>query len=102
MPARTGLRGYRSEWNESDLSGQMDFDGDQLNATLAIDLVTADAMRALAPHMSVFGFRKPREVTGNLEHPKPVVSTTANFIHDDSNQGPAGRSELMLKMLEPA
>lgn len=78
------------------------FDGDQLNATLAIDLVTADAMRALAPHMSVFGFRKPREVTSNLEHPKPVVSTTANFIHDDSNQGPPGRLELMLKMLQPA
>ena len=63
-----------------------DFDGDQLNGTLAIDLMTAEQLRKLAPHMSVFGLDTPRAVTRNLSIPKPVVATIANWIHWPDNE----------------
>jgi hypothetical protein len=58
-----------------------DFDGDQLNGTLSIDLMTAEQLRKLAPHMSVFGLDAPRAVSRNLSIPKPVVATMANWVH---------------------
>jgi len=58
-----------------------DFDGDQLNGTLSIDEYTANELKALAPHKSVFDLNAPRKVSKNLSIPKPVVSTIANFMH---------------------
>lgn len=75
---------------------------DQLNCTLLMDIVTADAYRALAPHMSTFSLNEPREISDNLAHPKPVVMTTAHFIHDTSNQGDMSRMAKMMELLELA
>lgn len=59
-----------------------DFDGDQLNGTLCIDIAMAHDLRHLAPHKSVFDLNSPFKVSGNLSMPKPVVATIANWIHD--------------------
>jgi hypothetical protein len=58
-----------------------DFDGDQLNGTLSLDHMTAEELRALAPHKSIFGLDDPYAVSGNASMPKPVVATIANFVH---------------------
>lgn len=58
-----------------------DFDGDQQNGTLSIDHMTTEDLKALAPHMSTFGFDGVRKVTRNLKIPGPVVSTIANWLH---------------------
>lgn len=58
-----------------------DFDGDQLNGTLSLDLMTAEELKALAPHKSVFDLNNPRAVSRNLSMPKPVVATIANWLH---------------------
>lgn len=60
-----------------------DFDGDQLNVTLSLDNEVALALRALAPHMSVFDLNAPRKVSRSLAMPKPVISTIANWLHSD-------------------
>lgn len=58
-----------------------DFDGDQLNGTLSLDLMTAEELKNLAPHKSTFDLNEPRKVSKNLSHPKPVVATFSNWMH---------------------
>lgn len=67
-----------------------DFDGDQLNGTLAIDIMTAEELRKLAPHQSTFNMKSPRQVAVNLSMPKPVIATIANWMHypDDGTADP--------------
>lgn len=57
-----------------------DFDGDALNCTLSIDNEISAAMENLAPHKSTFGLEDHRGVTSSLTHPKPFVSTVANWL----------------------
>jgi len=58
---------------------------DQLNATLSLDLVTAEQLQNLAPHMSTFDLNEPRRVSKNLSMPKPVVSTIASWMHSETD-----------------
>lgn len=58
-----------------------DFDGDQLNGTLCLDLMTAEELRKLAPHMSAMDMNAPRTVAVNLSMPKPVIATISNWMH---------------------
>lgn len=58
----------------------MDFDGDQLNATLSLDIATTEQLRALAPHKSVFDLNAPRVVSKNLSIPDTVNATIANWL----------------------
>ena len=60
-----------------------DFDGDALNCTLSIDNKVAKAMENLAPHKSTFGLEDHKGVTSSLMLPKPLVSTTANWLDTD-------------------
>lgn len=60
-----------------------DFDGDALNCTLSIDNKIARAMENLAPHKSSFGLEDHRGITSSLTLPKPLVSTTANWLDTD-------------------
>lgn len=60
-----------------------DFDGDQLNATLSIDVVTEKELRRMAPHMSTFDLNAPRKVSKNLSIPKPVVGTIGAWFHHE-------------------
>ncbi len=63
-----------------------DFDGDQLNGTLSLDLMTAEALQRLAPHMSTFDLNEPRRVSKNLSMPKPVVSSISSWVHDPNGE----------------
>lgn len=58
-----------------------DFDGDEINCTVALDEKMADGLRHLDPHKSVFNFESPRQVSGNLAMPKPVVASISNWFH---------------------
>lgn len=62
-----------------------DFDGDALQFTLALDNKMMYALEALAPHMNAFSLDGIRKIDAALEHSKPVVSTTANWMdyHDE-------------------
>lgn len=57
-----------------------DFDGDALNLSIAIDNKMARHWQALAPHKNVFVLSKPREVSGNISIPKPVIATMSNWM----------------------
>jgi hypothetical protein len=57
-----------------------DFDGDEMNVSLAIDHYMAERWYGLAPHKNVFELTRPREVSGSIALPKPVVATISNFV----------------------
>lgn len=59
---------------------KQDFDGDQLNCTLSLDLVTAHDLYRLAPHQSVFDLNAPRTISRNLSMPKTVIATISNWL----------------------
>lgn len=63
-----------------------DFDGDQLNGTLSMDLLTSEALRSLAPHMSTFDLNEPRRVSKNLSMPKPVVASISSWVHSPDGE----------------
>jgi hypothetical protein len=60
-----------------------DFDGDQLNCTLSLDLLTAQDLYRLAPHQSTFDLNAPRTVSRNLSMPKTVIATISNWLSWD-------------------
>lgn len=57
-----------------------DYDGDQMNGTLALDHYISEAIQNLAPHKSVLDMSEPRKISKNLSIPKPVLSTIANWL----------------------
>lgn len=59
-----------------------DFDGDQVNVSLALDNRTARDQRALAPHMSTLDLDEPYHISSSLAFPKPVVSSMAEWMAD--------------------
>lgn len=59
-----------------------DFDGDQVNVSLALDNRTARDQRTLAPHMSALDLDEPYHISSSLAFPKPVVSSMAEWMHD--------------------
>jgi hypothetical protein len=65
-----------------------DFDGDQLNLTLSLDLVTANELYRLAPHQSTFDLNAPRTVSRNLSMPKTVIATISNWLGWDQPETP--------------
>lgn len=72
-----------------------DFDGDQLNGTVSLDNMTAEELRGLAPHMSVFGLDEPRAVSRNLSMPKPVISSIANMLDTPEEVDPVKLQRMM-------
>ena len=65
---------------------------DQLNGTLSLDLVTAEQLKALAPHMGCFTMDEPRKVSKNISIPGPVVATIAAWL--DNNPTDVDRVKL--------
>jgi hypothetical protein len=63
-----------------------DFDGDQVNVSLALDNRTTNDQRTLAPHMSTFDLDEPRHISSSLSFPKPIVSTIAEWMHADEGE----------------
>lgn len=79
-----------------------DFDGDQLNFTPCLDNYTTEELRALAPHKSTFGLDQPKKVSSNLAQPKPVIATTANFLHDTDESVDQAKWNKMMLLAEAA
>lgn len=60
-----------------------DFDGDALNLMLIHDYKTYTRMQRLAPHLYALDLNKPRQLSGFMALPAPVVANIANFVHRD-------------------
>lgn len=57
-----------------------DFDGDQMNNLLMLDDTMADLLYPLSPHYNVVDTSKYRQLTGNMDIPKPVISSISNWL----------------------
>lgn len=58
-----------------------DYDGDQMNLTLAPDQITAERWESLRPHFNVLELDKPYQVSGNVQIYKPMVSMISNYLN---------------------
>lgn len=76
-----------------------DFDGDALQFTVLIDQIIEQGMQPLAPHMSAFGLRNPREVADIMSMPKPVVSTISNWMEAPLDPPDPIKVEIMQRQL---
>lgn len=74
-------------------------DGDQLNATLSLDIATTEQLKALAPHKSVFDLNAPRAVSKNLSIPDTVIATIANWLDSDNQYVDPNKEMLMDQLL---
>lgn len=72
-----------------------DFDGDQVNVSLSLDLRTARDLRALAPHMNTLDLDEPYNVSSTLSMPKPVVASIAEWMHSPEEPMDAERLKRM-------
>lgn len=52
-----------------------------MNFALMLDKKLADGVETLAPHFSAFTLKRPFQVSGDIQFPKPVLSTFANYLH---------------------
>jgi hypothetical protein len=57
-----------------------DFDGDALNFSISLDNFLAEKWKTLEPHYNVFEATNPLEISDNISIPKPVISSTSNWI----------------------
>lgn len=60
-----------------------DYDGDQLNVQLALDVKTQEQWERLAPHNNIFQLTRPGEISGNLRLPKTTIDTMSEWLSDD-------------------
>lgn len=60
-----------------------DFDGDELNGYLIIDMFLATILERLHPCYTVMDLNMANEVSGDLAIPKPLTSTIDNWIYDE-------------------
>lgn len=57
-----------------------DFDGDELNLSVAIDDFLAKKWRPLSPHFNVYEATEPFEISGNISIPKPTIQTISSWL----------------------
>jgi hypothetical protein len=72
---------------------------DALQFTIMIDQVIEKGMEDLAPHMSAFGLRNPREIADIMSMPKPVVSTISNWMEAPMGIPDPNKLEVMKRLL---
>ena len=51
-----------------------------MNLMLMLDNKMNDLMYPLSPHFNIFDMEKPGGFGGNIEIPKPVIATMANWL----------------------
>ncbi len=73
-----------------------DLDGDEVNYSIALDDFLASRWKALAPHNNVFLATTPREVSGNISIPKPVISTISNWMSTPEQTDPQKYEEMKI------
>lgn len=58
----------------------MDFDGDCVNVSLALDNTTANQWYPLHPMFNIYEATDPYKISGNISIPKPVILTTSSWL----------------------
>jgi hypothetical protein len=53
---------------------------DEVNCMLPLDMFLTDELRSLEPHHSTLSMAAPREISGNLSMPKPVIASISHWI----------------------
>jgi hypothetical protein len=76
-----------------------DFDGDELNVSIALDKKMEDMWYPLAPHFNVLGVTEVGDITGNVWIPKPVVGTMSNWLTGDNIRVDNNKLQLMKEKL---
>lgn len=59
-----------------------DFDGDEMNIWLIPDHTTYRKLSRLAPHLYALDMNRPRNISGYLKLPAPVVQTIGNWLDE--------------------
>lgn len=59
-----------------------DHDGDEMNLSLIMTDVIAEASKGLEPYHNVLGLSGPDEVSNNIKFPKTLVTTFSNFFNE--------------------
>lgn len=59
-----------------------DFDGDALNASIALDNFMAEKWYPLEPKFNILQLSKPGEVSNNIAIPKPCIATISSWLSD--------------------
>ena len=65
-----------------------DYDGDALNYSISLDNFLAEKWDKLSPHYNVFTATNPKEISNNISIPKPVISSTSNWIQNTQAPDP--------------
>ena len=60
-----------------------DFDGDALNASIALDNFMSDKWYPLEPKFNILQLSKPGEISGNIAIPKPVIATISSWLSSE-------------------
>lgn len=77
------------------LSGQVDFDGDEMSANMPVDMEMAHLLEPLKPHKSAHSIIGYRKMSPNFSWPKPIVAThSANLRHKSLTHDPAPMAAL--------
>lgn len=58
------------------------YDGDEMNLTLILDLLSQTYAERLSPAHYVRSTKQPRRVTSDISLPTPIVETTVNWLFD--------------------
>lgn len=77
-----------------------DFDGDEMNGTLLLDIWSAEKAENLAPHKSTIDTGEPRKISGNMAKSKPSISNIAAYLEEGHGLPPDPiKQQRMLELL---
>jgi hypothetical protein len=61
-----------------------DFDGDEMNVSIAVDNYMAKKWEPLRPIHNILELSAPGKISGNIAIPKPLIATTSNWLAGDN------------------
>lgn len=65
-----------------------------MNFALMLDKKMADGVETLAPHFSAFTLKRPFQVSGDIQYPKPVLATFSNYLYYPEAPDPEKRKRM--------
>jgi hypothetical protein len=70
-----------------------------MSLVLSLDRNTQERLIPLSPYKNTFHLDKPKKLSSNLTHSKPVVGMIANFLHSEEPYDPIKEAN-MKELLE--
>lgn len=64
----------------NELTGHKDFDGDALQALLALDQWMEKRWEPMSPHFNIFELEEPDEVGSAVTIPKPEIASISKWL----------------------